>query len=205
MFLFHKSYKLNVLFCSKTVVEHEIACVDITPQREGTIESDLCAIGLWTDISARILKLPSFESMHVEMLGGGKFVYLKQTIITIKHLFWECEHVQYFWDMLKTSLRDNCGFENTSFNAVDIILGNPKFEGTLNKIVLWGKKCIYRSKMEEKLPSFNGFLRVVNKHYKIDKYEPRHEKMCLRESPTRPDTNRPAQPQKLARVLKFRI
>ena len=58
---------------SKTVVEHEIACVDITPQREGTIESDLCAIGLWTDISARILKLPSFESMHVEMLGGGKF------------------------------------------------------------------------------------------------------------------------------------
>ena len=55
------------------MVEHEIACVDITPQREGTIESDLCAIGLWTDISARILKLPSFESMHVEMLGGGKF------------------------------------------------------------------------------------------------------------------------------------
>ena len=35
--------------------------------------------------------------------------------------------------------------------------------------------------------------------------EPRHEKMCLRESPTRPDTNRPAQPQKLARVLKFRL
>ena len=28
-------------------------------------------------------------------------------------------------------------------------------------------------------------------------FEPRHEKMCLRESPTRPDTNRPAQPQKL--------
>ena len=89
---------------------------------------------------------------------------------TIKHLFWECEHVQYFWDLLKTLLRDNCGFENISFNAVDIILGNPKFEGTLNKIVLWGKKFIYRSKIEEKLPAFNGFLRVVNKQYKIDKY-----------------------------------
>ena len=72
--LFILSY-VPVYICnfSKTVVEHEIACVDITPQREGTIESDLCAIGLWTDISARILKLPSFESMHVEMLGGGKF------------------------------------------------------------------------------------------------------------------------------------
>ena len=36
-------------------------------------------------------------------------------------------------------------------------------------------------------------------------FEPRHEKMCLQESPTRPDTNRPAQPQKLARVLKFQL
>ena len=35
--------------------------------------------------------------------------------------------------------------------------------------------------------------------------EPPHEKMCLCESPTRQDTNRPLQPQKLARVLKFRL
>ena len=34
-------------------------------------------------------------------------------------------------------------------------------------------------------------------------YEPRHDKTCLREFPTRPDTNRPAQPQKIARVLKI--
>ena len=32
----------------------------------------------------------------------------------------------------------------------------------------------------------------------LHRNEPRHEKMCLRESPTRPDNNRPAQPQKLA-------
>ena len=35
--------------------------------------------------------------------------------------------------------------------------------------------------------------------------EPRHEKTCLQEFPTTPDTNPPAQPQKLARVLKFRL
>ena len=29
-------------------------------------------------------------------------------------------------------------------------------------------------------------------------FEPRHEKMWLQEFPTRPDTNRPMQPQKLA-------
>ena len=38
-----------------------------------------------------------------------------------------------------------------------------------------------------------------------DIYEPRHDKTRLRKFPTRPDTNRPAQPQKLARVLKFRL
>ena len=36
-------------------------------------------------------------------------------------------------------------------------------------------------------------------------YEPRHDKMCLREFPTRSDSNWPSQPQKLARVLKFRL
>ena len=40
---------------------------------------------------------------------------------------------------------------------------------------------------------------------KSNQFEPRHDKMCLREFPTRLDTNRPAQPQKLARVLKFRL
>ena len=35
--------------------------------------------------------------------------------------------------------------------------------------------------------------------------EPRHDKMFFRKFPTRPDTNRPAQPQKIARVLKFRL
>ena len=39
----------------------------------------------------------------------------------------------------------------------------------------------------------------------INIFEPRHDKTCLREFPTRPDTNRPAQPLKLARNLKFRI
>ena len=36
-------------------------------------------------------------------------------------------------------------------------------------------------------------------------YESRHEKKCLREFPTTPDTNRPAKPPELAGVLKFRL
>ena len=50
---------------------HEVACIDLTPLKEGHKKAEICAVGLWTDISARILKLPSFETVHVEMLGGG--------------------------------------------------------------------------------------------------------------------------------------
>ncbi|XP_038557047.1 DNA damage-binding protein 1 [Micropterus salmoides] len=55
---------------STTEMEHEVACLDITPLGEGGGESPLCAVGLWTDISARVLKLPCFTTLHKEMLGG---------------------------------------------------------------------------------------------------------------------------------------
>ncbi|XP_074660868.1 DNA damage-binding protein 1-like [Tubulanus polymorphus] len=51
-------------------MEHEVACIDITPLNTGSDVADTCAVGLWNDISARILKLPDFTSMHVEYLGG---------------------------------------------------------------------------------------------------------------------------------------
>ena len=45
-----------------------MACVDITQLHT---ELKTCAVGLWTDMSARLLRLPTFETVHVEMLGGG--------------------------------------------------------------------------------------------------------------------------------------
>ncbi|XP_061415888.1 DNA damage-binding protein 1 [Lethenteron reissneri] len=55
---------------SSTEMEHEVACLDISPLGDGAGNSTLCAVGLWTDISARILRLPSFDTLHKEMLGG---------------------------------------------------------------------------------------------------------------------------------------
>ena len=47
--------------------------MDISPVKEGADRSELLAVGLWTDISARLFRLPDFEKLHVEMLGGGLF------------------------------------------------------------------------------------------------------------------------------------
>ncbi|XP_064634746.1 DNA damage-binding protein 1-like [Lineus longissimus] len=55
---------------SSATMEHEVACIDVNPLKEGADRAEWCAVGLWTDISARILKLPNFESLHVESLGG---------------------------------------------------------------------------------------------------------------------------------------
>ena len=59
-----------------TTLEYEVACLDLTPiaavQEPGqALRSDLCAIGLWTDISARLLQLPDLREVHKEPLGGG--------------------------------------------------------------------------------------------------------------------------------------
>jgi len=33
--------------------------------------SELCAVGLWTDNSARVLRLPNLEELHCEKLAEG--------------------------------------------------------------------------------------------------------------------------------------
>lgn len=59
-----------MFFFRNTTLEYEVACLDITPLSEGGKTADIIAVGLWTDISARILKLPDLEELNREYLGG---------------------------------------------------------------------------------------------------------------------------------------
>ena len=65
---------------SEASMEHEVACVDVTPLGDDlSAKSDLCAIGLWTDISVRLLKLPSLDIIHTQPLGGGTmYIYSRK-------------------------------------------------------------------------------------------------------------------------------
>ncbi|GLV40180.1 piccolo [Carabus blaptoides fortunei] len=53
-----------------TTLDYEVACLDVTPLAEGAAKADFVAVGLWTDISARILKLQDFSEVMKEALGG---------------------------------------------------------------------------------------------------------------------------------------
>jgi DNA damage-binding protein 1 len=52
-----------------TTLEHEIACLNITPLGEQRT-SHFCAVGMWTDMSIRILALPDLKQTTSESLGG---------------------------------------------------------------------------------------------------------------------------------------
>ena len=55
---------------SDTTLEHEIACIDITPLNDNETRTEILSVGLWTDITVRLFKLPSLEEIAKESLGG---------------------------------------------------------------------------------------------------------------------------------------
>ncbi|KAL1501062.1 hypothetical protein ABEB36_006460 [Hypothenemus hampei] len=59
----------ELILRGETTLDVEVSCLDISPLAEGT-QTTLVAVGLWTDISARILNLPDLSEAHKELLGG---------------------------------------------------------------------------------------------------------------------------------------
>ncbi|EAT46412.1 AAEL002407-PA [Aedes aegypti] len=55
---------------STVTLDYEVACLDISPLEDNATHAELVAVGLWTDISACILRLPNLEVVHTEKLGG---------------------------------------------------------------------------------------------------------------------------------------
>ncbi|XP_037087603.1 DNA damage-binding protein 1-like [Pollicipes pollicipes] len=59
----------EVVLKSTATLEHEVACIDLTPAG-GRTRAHLVAVALWTDISARTLSLPELRPLSKECLGG---------------------------------------------------------------------------------------------------------------------------------------
>lgn len=54
-------------------LEYEVACLDVSLFDEKSTKAEIVAVGLWTDISVCLLKLPTLEVIHTVKLGGGEF------------------------------------------------------------------------------------------------------------------------------------
>jgi DNA damage-binding protein 1 len=51
-------------------MEFEVACIDISPLSPDENKASFCSVGLWNDISVRVLKLPDLLEVHRERLDG---------------------------------------------------------------------------------------------------------------------------------------
>ena len=59
----------KIEFVKSIKLDYEIACLDISPWKENEM-ANIAAVGLWKDISARILKLPDLTESCKEFLGS---------------------------------------------------------------------------------------------------------------------------------------
>ncbi|XP_014257625.1 DNA damage-binding protein 1 isoform X2 [Cimex lectularius] len=60
----------EIKFVWSITLKHEVSCLDVTPLLPEDTTSDYVAVGLWSDISARIYSLPYLELKHREYLSG---------------------------------------------------------------------------------------------------------------------------------------
>ncbi|XP_060526029.1 DNA damage-binding protein 1 isoform X1 [Cylas formicarius] len=60
----------ELILKSNATLDVEVSCLDVSPLDENASSSDIVAVGLWTDISARILRLPDLSEATKESLGG---------------------------------------------------------------------------------------------------------------------------------------
>lgn len=80
------AFTIFVNFCFRHVIlEHEVACLDISPLQDDE-KAEIAAVGLWTDISARILRLPTLEEANREFLGGGMYFYILSLLFKLKSI-----------------------------------------------------------------------------------------------------------------------
>jgi DNA damage-binding protein 1 len=69
-----KNKILFVFFFSKCQLPYNIACLDITPLNLQEDRTNFCVIGLWTQISVWICRLPTLDILHKEPLTSGELI-----------------------------------------------------------------------------------------------------------------------------------
>ncbi len=60
-----------LLIFSKCKLPYNIACLDVTPLNPQEERTNLCVVGLWTQISVWIYRLPTLDVLHKEPLTSG--------------------------------------------------------------------------------------------------------------------------------------
>ena len=95
---------------------------------------------------------------------------------SIQHMFWQCNHVQLFWQALINivGLNERCTHAiNMQISESLALFGIDKdmeIDSTFYFIILLAKQSIYHCKLNNIMPVLHVFLQKVKKRYMIEEY-----------------------------------
>ena len=93
---------------------------------------------------------------------------------TLGHLFWDCVHVQYFWNQVQTWILENfMHCSNFAVSKVLVVFGikhNVFTDRIIDLFMLQAKYQIFLAKINGTKPKFNAFLYSVRNRYGVERY-----------------------------------
>ena len=87
---------------------------------------------------------------------------------SIEHLLWECIVSKNIWLKLGTWLKDLNQNNNTP-TIIDATIGNPNRPFFISHLFLITKQYLYKSKLNNSQPNFNGLLQIIIYKIKLEK------------------------------------
>ena len=89
---------------------------------------------------------------------------------SIQHLFWECNHIQVFWNNLTNFLSNTNIQIQANFQTVSFGLCNQSEEDKLkNYIIFYAKYFIFLGKCHKAIPKCDFFKHYLKKQIEIEK------------------------------------
>jgi len=87
---------------------------------------------------------------------------------TLKHLFWECHHIQHFWSRLKTYLCGKNMVFNMDYKVISFGSNKDHSQHILDFIILLAKYFIFKSKLEKSVPNYMNVIKYLKERKTIE-------------------------------------
>ena len=90
----------------------------------------------------------------------------------IRHLFWECAHIQHFWSNIANYIESVNFSIELNYKTISLGLENKKNHTNIlakNFIILSAKYFIFKKKCLNELPIANNFISYLKKQIEIEK------------------------------------
>ena len=125
-----------------------------------------------TRLLHRILPTKKYLAL-CKLTDSSACSFCGQETETLNHLFWNCIHVQKFWNDFLELLKEKC-IHCARFNLNEqlVLFGssdNTYTDKPINFIILFAKFYIYKSKFQSNIPLLRQFLQQMRNRYNIEK------------------------------------